>query len=150
MMKRALLVFVVLVIAALVWIVVYSRTGPHLVAQPMLGKGVYRLYGLNLISGGLLWSPDGKWLAGHITEMPMPDMCFGCNPHSEIFIVDTTTWTRRTVLWSRVPGVGSLSWFPDSQHLAYNADSMGGENAKAIRSIRIDGQEDAAWSGYDS
>ena len=150
--KKSILVFTAIIILACIGLMVYKAIDPvYLISEPWLGRGIYKIMGID--SGeGLIWSPNGKYLAGLIRELPMPDFCLGCGkPHSEIFIVDLDKKEKETVLWVKYPDkdISTISWFPDGEQIAYTDESLGSK--WGIRSISVDGTNDVQYmadNGY--
>ncbi len=149
-MKRAILVFVILVIAALIGVSAYSRTRPLLAPQPQVGAGIYRLIG-TIAEQDLSWSPDGRYLVGVTGYLPMPE-CWLCEKsYSEIILIDLQTMEKRTLLRNDgTPYIRSVSWFPDSTHVAYITDgNLLQDRFGASWSIGIDGQHEAAFMQFE-
>lgn len=149
--KKVILIFAATIIFVCVSLIVYKSTNPvALVPQPSLGTGVYNLEGLGFeggISEELIWSPNGKYLAGTFKVVPIPDfICIGCKkPHSELFVIDLSEMKKRTILWSddfEKLG-GATSWFPDGEHIAYS--DAGYNSDWGIRSIGVDGKDDVQF-----
>lgn len=145
--RKAILFFTAAIIFVFIgWNTYKSINSIYLLPQPSLGQGIYKIVGINP-GKGLIWSPNGKYLAGLIVgDPPMPDLpCLGCDPHSEIFILDLEKMKRRTVLRNdKFDKFGQIiSWFPDSEHIAYNGEDEGSK--QGIRSIHIDGTIDVQF-----
>ena len=144
---KAILIFTATIIfVGIGWIAYKSINSIYLLPQPSLGRGIYKIVGIDP-GKGLIWSPNGKYLAGLIVgDPPMPDFpCLGCDPHSEIFILDLEKMKRRTVISSdKFDKFGhTISWFLDSEHIAYNGEGAGSK--QVIRSIHIDGTIDVQF-----
>ena len=142
-----------------------KMAGDNKVTLSPVSHGIYHLEGLNA-GEGLIWSPDGKYLAGLILPiLPMPD---GCSPlpilcilfppsndppFSEIFLVRTDTWQRQTIIKIEYSQkrISSISWFPDSRHIIYDTTSYPntGGVISQLRSIGIDGRNDVLFMNDD-
>jgi hypothetical protein len=92
-----------------------------------IGDGIYVIRGVDA-GEGIIWSPDGNYLAGYDSVYPWPDcpvsplFCiFAPEPHSEIFLIDTRNWERKSVIRTKFDDrmISSISWFPDGKHIAY-------------------------------
>lgn len=128
--KKAILIFTAIIILACVGLMVYKASHPvSLIAEPLLGPGIYHLKGIypdkgltTFYGNGLIWSPTGKYIAGFVNKYPYPDFCLGCGrPFAEIFIFDPAKGEKRTVLRSDDPDefADPISWLPDGEHIAY-------------------------------
>ena len=130
--KKAILIFTVIIILACVVLIVFKAINPiYLLPQPKLGTGIYRLVGAYTDKGlttfygnGLIWSPNGKYIAGIVQKYGYPDFCFLCgSPHAEIFIIDVAKMEKQIILESNsdhpVNFDPPISWFPDSEHLSF-------------------------------
>ena len=156
--KKATLIFTAIIILACIGLMGYKAIDPvYTLPEPWLGKGISRLNGTNP-GGRLVWSPNGKYLAGVKSKFPLPDcpgpiiFCvFSKEPYSEIFIVDLSKMERKTVGRSKEfeKYSGPISWFPDGEHIAYIGRGTGSE--WGIRSIDLNGKNDVQFiseSGY--
>ncbi|GEM_PF-4482974 len=128
----------------------------YFVSRPPLAKvenGIYVLKGVDT-GDDLIWSPDGNYLAGYETVYPWPDcpvsplFCiFAPEPYSEVFLIDTTKWERKSIIrtefYDRV--IYSISWYPDSKHIAYHSDNNQVGNWGEVRLIDITGQSDMTF-----
>ncbi len=114
--------------------------------------GIYVTRGLD-VGSGLLWSPDGNYLAGSETIYPWPDCpiiltCFlAPEPYSELFLIDTTSWERKSLVktefYDRI--IYATSWHPDGKHIAYHSEGNKTGDWGEIRLIDIKGQDDIAY-----
>jgi Tol biopolymer transport system component len=131
----------------------------YLFPESSLGSGIYRFRGVysdrgltTFYGNGLIWSPNGKYIAGLVRKYPYPDFCLGCGtPYAEIFLVDPVKIEKRTVLWSDNPNKfgDTISWFPDGEHIAYSETGL--SSGWGTRSISVDGKEDVQFmadNGY--
>lgn len=115
-----------------------------LIPEPSIGNGIYRIKGDDL-TGNLIWSPNGQYLAGLNSVGPNPDFCFlGCEEsYFEIYIIDLENKQRQTILRTKYSekDILNIFWFPDGLHIGYttlNDLEHGGETW----SIDIQGQND--------
>jgi Tol biopolymer transport system component len=134
--KKAILIFTAIIILACGGLIVYKAIDPvYLLPQPVLGQGVSKIMGIDA-GEGLIWSPDGKYLAGLIRDIPMPDCYFCGESYSEIFIVDAKTWEKHTLSKTKFheKDVWIITWLPNSKRIAY------------VPSIQYAGEESKIWS----
>lgn len=102
--------------------------------RPDVAAGIYEMVDV-YSGGGLAWSPDGRTVATLWYRMGYPDFCLGCKVGSELYTIDLKTMAKTRLAEDRF--VTSISWLPDSMHLAY-----GDYRFDEIRAMGLDGKDD--------
>src|ERR1044072_8828205 len=97
--------------SALPWLVIAMNSDQTCTSYPFLGRGVHRLAGIENMTNGLAWTPDGRW----ITYTTLNGTIWRVRPHGSHRerVADIPDRKARRLMWSG-----------DGRHLAYTARSL--------------------------